>query len=195
MLRPVVLSGPSGCGKSTLLNKLFQEFPNAFGFSVSHTTRQPRKGEENGKHYHFTTKQLMQEEIKEGNFVEHAQFSGNMYGTSKSAIETVLKNNRICLLDIDEQGVKSIKGTDLDALYIFIAPPSIDELRNRLLKRGTETEDSIEKRMSTASSAIQFSESSGSYDVIIVNEDIDTAYSELKKFLLQQYPTFEQLLH
>jgi len=185
MLRPVVLSGPSGCGKSTLLEKLFKDHPSSFGFSVSHTTRKPRKGEVNGKHYHFTTIAEMEKDIEDGCFIEYTKFSGNMYGTSKQAINDVLNDQRICLLDVDEAGVKSIKQTDLDALYVFIAPPSLEELKNRLMKRGTESEESLQRRMSTASSAIDFSKQAGSYDVIIVNEDLEVAYNQLKEFLIQ----------
>ncbi|XP_078489522.1 retinol dehydrogenase 10-B isoform X1 [Ciona intestinalis] len=184
-LRPVVFSGPSGSGKSTLLGLLFKEFPNEFGFSVSHTTRQPRPGEVGGKHYHFTTVEEMEKEIQHGNFIEHAKFSNNMYGTSKQAVQDVLKNNKICLLDIDEQGVKSIKKTDLDPLCVFIAPPSLKALQNRLNDRGTETAESIERRMATATSALQYSEEKGVYDIIIVNDILEAAYKKLKEFLLQ----------
>uniref|UniRef100_H2XSK1 guanylate kinase n=1 Tax=Ciona intestinalis TaxID=7719 RepID=H2XSK1_CIOIN len=184
-LRPVVFSGPSGSGKSTLLGLLFKEFPNEFGFSVSHTTRQPRPGEVGGKHYHFTTVEEMEKEIHRGNFIEHAKFSNNMYGTSKQAVQDVLKNNKICLLDIDEQGVKSIKKTDLDPLCVFIAPPSLETLQNRLNERGTETAESIERRMATAASALQYSKEKGVYDIIIVNDILEAAYKKLKEFLLQ----------
>nr|CAB3254186.1 estradiol 17-beta-dehydrogenase 11 [Phallusia mammillata] len=187
-LRPVVFSGPSGTGKSTLLNLLFKEFPSAFGFSVSHTTRKPRPGEEDGKHYHFTTLEQMQTEIKQGKFIEHAQFSGNMYGTSIMAVEDVLKQKKICLLDIDEQGVKSIKKTNINPLYIFVAPPSLEALRERLKSRGTESEETIEKRMATAVSAMKYSEEKDAYDVIIINDILERAYKQLRDFLMEQFP-------
>ncbi|XP_032557968.1 guanylate kinase isoform X2 [Chiroxiphia lanceolata] len=126
--RPVVLSGPSGAGKSTLLKKLLKDYENIFGFSVSHTTRQPRPGEVNGKDYHFVTREEMQKEIDAGEFIEHAEFSGNMYGTSKGAVQAVQAQNQICVLDIDIQGVKTIKKTDLNPIYISVQPPSIDIL-------------------------------------------------------------------
>ncbi|XP_065523025.1 guanylate kinase isoform X4 [Lathamus discolor] len=126
--RPVVLSGPSGAGKSTLLKKLFKDYENVFGFSVSHTTRQPRPGEVNGKDYHFVTREEMQKEIDAGEFIEHAEFSGNMYGTSKGAVQAVQAQNQICVLDIDIQGVKNIKKTDLNPIYISVQPPSLDIL-------------------------------------------------------------------
>ncbi|XP_039273687.2 guanylate kinase-like [Styela clava] len=184
-LRPVVISGPSGCGKSTLLNILFKNYKDAFGFSVSHTSRSPREGEIDGQHYNFSTREQMRKEIQEGKFIEHAEFSENLYGTSKKAVEDVLEN-KICILDIEEQGVRSIKASHLDALFVFVKPPSIDELRNRLVKRGTETEEAIEKRMATAKSAIEFSQTPGVYDLIVVNDNLQHAYEELETFLTEK---------
>ncbi|XP_063025693.1 guanylate kinase isoform X1 [Melospiza melodia melodia] len=126
--RPVVLSGPSGAGKSTLLKKLLKDYENIFGFSVSHTTRQPRPGEVNGKDYHFVSREEMQKEIDAGEFIEHAEFSGNMYGTSKGAVQAVQAQNQICVLDIDIQGVRNIKRTELNPIYISVQPPSIEIL-------------------------------------------------------------------
>lgn len=126
--RPVVLSGPSGAGKSTLLKRLLQEHSSIFGFSVSHTTRDPRPGEENGKDYYFVTREVMQRDIAAGDFIEHAEFSGNLYGTSKAAVRAVQAMNRICVLDVDLQGVRNIKKTDLQPVYIFVQPPSLDVL-------------------------------------------------------------------
>lgn len=193
VLRPVVMSGPSGCGKSTLLNILFKEYENAFGFSVSHTSRNPRAGEVNGEHYHFSTREEMQRQISEGLFIEHAEFSGNIYGTSKGAVQDVLNKNKICMLDLEEQGVRSIKSTDLDALFVFIKPPSMEELRNRLAKRGTETPESLEKRMNTAKSSIEFSDQPGIYDLIVVNDNLQDAYQILKNFLEERIPTLKDM--
>uniref|UniRef100_F7GNX6 Guanylate kinase n=1 Tax=Callithrix jacchus TaxID=9483 RepID=F7GNX6_CALJA len=148
--RPVVLSGPSGAGKSTLLKRLLQEHRGIFGFSVSHTTRNPRPGEENGKDYYFVTREVMQRDIAAGNFIEHAEFSGNLYGTSKAAVQAVQAMNRICVLDVDLQGVRNIKATDLQPIYISVQPPSLHVLEERLRQRNTETEESLEKRLAAA---------------------------------------------
>ncbi|XP_070316978.1 guanylate kinase isoform X2 [Odocoileus virginianus] len=148
--RPVVLSGPSGAGKSTLLKRLLQEHGSIFGFSVSHTTRDPRPGEENGKDYYFVTREVMQRDIAAGDFIEHAEFSGNLYGTSKAAVRAVQAMNRICVLDVDLQGVRNIKKTDLRPIYIFVQPPSLDVLEQRLRQRNTETEESLAKRLAAA---------------------------------------------
>lgn len=98
--RPLVLCGPSGVGKSTIIARITKEFPDAFGFSVSHTTRKPRPGETDGVSYFFTDKETMQKAIEDGEFIEHAEFSGNMYGTSKSAVHSVMEQGKICILDI-----------------------------------------------------------------------------------------------
>ncbi|KAI9298639.1 guanylate kinase [Neoconidiobolus thromboides FSU 785] len=181
--RPIVLSGPSGSGKSTLLNLLFKEYPDKFGFSVSHTTRKPRAGEEDGKHYYFVEKSVMENEIQQGKFIEHATFSGNMYGTSIEAVNNVTNHGKICILDIDMQGVKQVKQTSLDARFIFISPPSIEILEQRLRSRGTETEEAIQNRLKASKAELDYSKEPNAHDCIIVNDDLDKAYSKLKNFI------------
>ncbi|XP_039513184.1 guanylate kinase-like isoform X2 [Pimephales promelas] len=184
--RPVVMSGPSGAGKSTLLKKLLKEFDGVFGFSVSHTTRSPRPGEENGKDYHYVTREVMQAAIANGEFVENAEFSGNMYGTSKAAVQAVQGKNLICILDIDMQGVRNIKRTDLNPIYVSIQAPSMDILEKRLRDRKTESEESLQKRLHAAKVDVEISKEPGLFDVIIVNDDLDTAYGKLKDALLKE---------
>uniref|UniRef100_A0A8C1PJ79 Guanylate kinase n=1 Tax=Cyprinus carpio TaxID=7962 RepID=A0A8C1PJ79_CYPCA len=183
--RPVVLSGPSGAGKSTLLKRLMKEYEGVFGFSVSHTTRNPRPGEENGKDYHFVTREKMQEGIDNGEFIENAEFSGNMYGTSKSSIEDVQAHNLICILDVDIQGVKNIKKTDLNPIYISIQPPSIEILEKRLRDRQTETEDSLQKRLEAARIDMELSKEPGVFDMVIINDDLEEAYEKLRSVLIE----------
>lgn len=154
--RPLVLFGPSGSGKSTLLKKLLEEFPNKFGFSVSHTTRKPRPGEQHGLHYYFTDWETMKKDIEEGKFIEHAVYSGNHYGTSAAAVEAVQKAGKVCVLDIDVQGVKQIRNTNLNAWYVFIKPPSLKELEKRLRARNTESEDSLAQRLDTAAKEMEY---------------------------------------
>lgn len=164
------------------MKKLFAEYPDSFGFSVSNTTRQPRTGEVDGKDYHFATVDEFKKLIEENAFIEWAQFSGNYYGTTVKAVEDVAKAGKTCILDIDMQGVKSVKNTDLNARYLFLSPPSIEELKNRLVGRGTETEDSIAKRIAAASAEMEYAKT-GAHDKIIVNDDVDKAYKELKEFI------------
>ncbi|XP_036453226.1 guanylate kinase isoform X2 [Colossoma macropomum] len=189
--RPVVLSGPSGAGKSTLLKMLMKEFEGVFGFSVSHTTRKPRPGEVNGKDYHYVSREVMQAGISNGEFIEHAEFSGNLYGTSKAAVQEVQARNLICILDIEMQGVKSIKKTDLNPIYISIQPPSMDILEKRLRDRKTESEESLQKRLHAASVDLEISKEPGLFDVVIVNDSLDDAYIELKGALIEEIQTVQ----
>nr|CAD7261769.1 unnamed protein product [Timema shepardi] len=152
----LVFCGPSGSGKSTLIRRLFDEFPEQFGFSVSHTTRQPRPGEVDGKHYHFTTKETMKEAIARGEFLESAEFSNNLYGTSKKAVEEVTQSGHVCVLDIDVQGVKQVKEKDINAIYVFVSPPSLAELEKRLRGRNTETEESLQRRLAVAKQEMNY---------------------------------------
>ncbi|EPQ01425.1 Guanylate kinase [Myotis brandtii] len=170
--RPVVLSGPSGAGKSTLLKRLLQEHGSIFGFSVSH--------------YYFVTREVMQRDIAAGDFIEHAEFSGNLYGTSKAAVRVVQAMNRICVLDVDLQGVRNLKKTDLRPIYIFVQPPSLEVLapqEQRLRQRNTETEESLAKRLATAQADMESSKEPGLFDLIIVNDNLDKAYWSLKEAL------------
>jgi len=144
-LRPVVVCGPSGVGKSTLLGKLLKDNPDKFGFSISHTTRAPRPNEVNDVNYHFVTKDQLLAEVNENKFLEHAVYAGNIYGTSKMAVENVKKSGKVCLLDIDIQGAISVKKTDLHARYVLIAPPSFEVLEKRLRERADTPEDAIKK--------------------------------------------------
>lgn len=154
--RPLVICGPSGSGKSTLLKKLRAELPDTFALSVSHTTRQPRAGETNGVEYHFVSGAAMDEAIARGDFLETATFSGNQYGTSKQSVRTVQQQGKVCVLDIEIEGVKQIRATDLNPLLVFLLPPSIEELERRLLDRKSETEESLRKRLETAKGEIEY---------------------------------------
>ncbi|ANZ76078.1 BA75_02102T0 [Komagataella pastoris] len=186
MARPIVISGPSGTGKSTLLKRLFAEFPSKYGFSVSNTTRSPRPGEENGVHYNFCSADEFESLIKENAFIEWARFSGNYYGTTIKAVDDVSRKlGKTCILDIDMQGVKSVKSTNLNARFLFLAPPSIEELEKRLVNRGTETEESIRKRLDAAKAELEYAET-GAHDKVIVNDDLEKAYQELRAFVLEE---------
>ena len=181
--RPIVITGPSGVGKGTLIARLQKEFPDAFGFSVSHTTRMPRAGEENGVHYNFTTREVMEPMVARGEFLESADVHGNMYGTSFSAVRSVAALGRSCILDIDVQGAASCRRARFDvAAYVFVAPPSTEELLSRLRGRGTETEDKIQKRVANASAEIA-SASAMWWDAWVLNDDLDRAYEPLKRAL------------
>ena len=186
--RPLVFAGPSGAGKGTLIDKLMKKYPGAFGFSVSHTTRGPRPGEVNGVHYHFTTRDVMQREIDDGAFIEHADVHGRFYGTSRKSVQDVASEGRVCILDIDIQGVKSVRASSLDPLYVFVEPPSLTVLEQRLRGRGTEDEAAIKKRMGNAAGEMAYGDKSkGNFDLNLVNDDLDGAFLRLENWLRSQY--------
>uniref|UniRef100_A0A0E0FCL6 Guanylate kinase 1 n=1 Tax=Oryza meridionalis TaxID=40149 RepID=A0A0E0FCL6_9ORYZ len=181
--KPVVISGPSGVGKGTLIAKLMKEYPSKFGFSVSHTTRAPREKEIDGVHYHFTERSKIEEEISEGKFLEFAHVHGNVYGTSIEAVESVTDEGKRCILDIDVQGARSVRASSLEAIFIFVCPPSFEELEKRLRARGTETEEQIQKRLRNARAELDQSNSPGLFDHLLVNDDLEACYENLKKLL------------
>ncbi|KTW27026.1 guanylate kinase [Pneumocystis carinii B80] len=175
----------SGSGKSTLIRRLFANHPGRFGFSVSHTTRQPRITEKDGVHYHFTTDENFLKLISENAFIEYANFSGNMYGTTVKAVEEVMAKGYTCIMDIDMQGVLSIKKAPISAKYVFIAPPDLEVLEERLRKRGTDTEDSIRERLKRAAFEMEYAKCPGSHDLVLVNDDLDETYKKLERFCLE----------
>ena len=177
----IILSSPSGAGKSTITKKLLETDEN-IKLSVSATTREPRDGEEDGKHYYFLSKDTFKEEIEKDNFVEYAEVFGNYYGTLKREVENKFADNKDIILDIDWQGARQVSD-QLDVkrlLRIFILPPSIKELENRLRSRGTDSEEVITKRMDKARDEIShFNE----YDYIVVNDDVDEAFEQIKSII------------
>ncbi len=178
----IVISGPSGVGKSTLLKKIFEEYGDRVAFSVSYTSRPPRPGEVDGVDYFFVGPEVFKKNIDNGVFVEWANVHGNYYGTSKEYIRKINDSGRICILDIDVQGALQVKKSGISAKYVFIAPESIEVLRERLIKRGTETLDVIELRIENAKKELTQKEN---YEYIIKNNDFDKAYNELERVIFQ----------
>lgn len=170
--RPVVISGPSGVGKGTLFKLLETRHPDVFTLSVSHTTRSPRDGERPGIEYHFVTHQDFESVIAADGFVEHAQYGGQRYGTSKKTIEDGVAGGKVVVLDIEMEGVKQIKQrSDINARYVFVAPPSMEELEKRLRGRGTEKEESVLKRLAQAKNELEYSKTPGVHDLIVSSRD------------------------
>lgn len=162
-----MISGPSGVGKGTLFALLRERHPDTFTLSVSHTTRAPRDGEAHGEHYYFVTHDDFTDLIAKDGFVEHAQFSGNRYGTSKQTIKDQTEKGKVVVLDIEMEGVKQIKQSGMDARYVFVAPPSEEELEKRLRGRGTEKEESVQKRLRQAKLELEYSRTPDVHDLIV----------------------------
>ncbi|KAF5841702.1 P-loop containing nucleoside triphosphate hydrolase protein [Dunaliella salina] len=175
----LVIVGPSGVGKNTLIQRL-REGNTSFGHSVSHTTRQPRPGEKHGEHYFFTSKEQFAKEIAEDKFIEFAEVHGNLYGTSVTAVRKVLESGRTCILDIDVQGARLVRKTPLKAIFVFIAPPSLEDLAKRLFTRGTEAAEQIQKRLANAKEEINSVNERGLYDYLIINDNLDDAVDKLR---------------
>ncbi|KAG7417687.1 Guanylate kinase [Fusarium oxysporum f. sp. rapae] len=183
--RPLVISGPSGVGKGTLIKMLFSRHPDTFTLSVSHTTRNPREGETDGVEYHFVTKDAFRDLIAKDGFVEHAQFGSNLYGTSKATIEEQTAKGKVVVLDIEMEGVKQVKASSIDARYVFISPPDTEELEKRLRGRGTETEESIQQRLTRAQDELAWAKNA-EFDKILVNDDLEKTYQELDAFVYSE---------
>ncbi|KAM3721006.1 Guanylate kinase [Dirofilaria immitis] len=168
-----------------------EAYPNTFAFAVSHTTRKSRPGETNGKSYWFVTEGKFKEMIKNNEFLEYATFGGNMYGTSKKALEDVSKTGRICILDVELQGVRSIHKCKLDAKYILIRTPSLKILEDRLRARKTETEESLKKRMKHAEDdLIAVDAEPGLFDFVIINDDFEQAYNDFLRAIKEELNEF-----
>lgn len=185
--RLIVISGPSGSGKSTILKKLFAEFPNRFGFSVSHTTRAPRPGEVPGRDYHYITREQFGAMVADEAFIEHAQYGSNLYGTSLAAIDDVARQDRVCILDIEMEGVKQVANNPRlprRPRFLFLSPPTIAELEKRLRGRATETEDLLQLRLKQAEVEMEFATSGGIHDKIVVNDDLERAYKEVRDWIV-----------
>jgi len=176
-----IISAPAGTGKTTLVNMLTQEFSCVVA-SVSYTTRPPRPGEINGVHYHFLNEEEFLDRIEKGEFLEYVKLYDHYYGTSKLWLEEQLARGKHVILVIDTQGAKQLKGK-LAAISIFICPPSIKELEQRLVRRKTEAAEDIERRLKWALDEI---EAQTFYDYRILNEDLSTAYQILRSILIAE---------
>ena len=175
-----VISAPSGAGKSTIVNALRQRYQD-LAYSVSHTTRLPRKGEMDGKDYHFVSRSDFERMIEEGRFVEWAEVYGNLYGTSFLALEEKLSSGSDILLDVDTQGGENIRNRFQNSVLIFLLPPSMEVLQDRLRKRATDSEEVINRRMQEAVSDIR---NCSWYDYLIINDDLETAIRESASVIL-----------
>jgi len=177
-----VLAGPSGVGKSSLVAQLLQEEPERFGFSVSTTTRPPREGEEQGVAYNFVARHVFEQMIVNDEFLEYAEVGGELYGTTTAAVRAVAESGKVCLLDVDPQGVEAICRQELlHPFCVWVAPPSFDTLRARLRSRGTEPAEEIDRRVARARDEIEFALSTRYFEKTLVNDNLEQALNELRQ--------------
>ncbi len=174
----LVITGPSGAGKSSILKALPEE---EFYFSVSHTTRAPRPGEIDGKDYYFISEQEFKEKIEKGEFLEWVRVHDTYYGTSKAEIEKAFSQGKHIVFDIEVNGATRLKYLfRKEAVFVFIAPPNLEELEKRLLKRGTESKEKIEKRLLRAKEELKFA---SWFDYVIINEELEVSRALLKSII------------
>jgi guanylate kinase len=171
-----VVAAPSGAGKSTLVNALLER-ESAISLSVSHTTRPPRAGELYGRHYYFVTRGEFEREIAEGIFLEHAEVHGNLYGTSRTTVQSLLSQGRDVLLEIDWQGAEQVRRAKPDCVSVFILPPSRSELERRLRGRGSDTPEVIERRLRNSRGEIAHAHQ---FDYILINDVFEQALGDLQ---------------
>ena len=178
-----IICGPSGVGKGTVVSRLLEADPTLY-FSVSATTRAPRAGEADGVHYHFLTRERFQEWIDAGDFLEHAQFVGNFYGTPRRYVDEAMDQGRDVLLDIEIQGAEQIHQKRPEAVRIYIAPPSWEELERRLTGRGTEDTEKIRSRL--ARGREEFA-AARDFDYLVINDTVEHAAAEIRAIMTAEH--------
>ena len=178
----IIITSPSGGGKGTLIKEVLDSVPD-LGYSVSLTTRSPRFGEEDGRHYHFVTESQFEEEIRAGGFLEYARVHGNYYGTSLQQTERILSEGKDVILEIDVQGASAVLQKEPAAISIFIMPPSFEVLKARLVARGTEDPDDLDLRLRNARTEVM---EYTKFDYVVVNDEIFSAARRLGAVILAE---------
>ncbi|MCM3126361.1 MULTISPECIES: guanylate kinase [unclassified Paenibacillus] len=179
----IVLSGPSGVGKGTVCTALRKRVPELI-YSVSATTRQPRLGEENGVNYFFKSQEQFLDMIEKDQLLEHAEYVGNYYGTPRDFVEETLNSGKDIILEIEVQGALKVKEKFPEGIFVFLLPPSLDELKDRIQGRGTENQATIEHRMSVAEQEISLLQQ---YDYAVVNDEIDLACKRIESIIIAEH--------
>ncbi|MBD0268126.1 MAG: guanylate kinase [Cyanobacteria bacterium Co-bin8] len=179
--RLIVFTGPSGVGKGTLLRALLQRHPE-LQLSVSATTRSPRPGEVHGQHYYFISRDEFRQMVDQGQLLEWAEFAGNFYGTPRQPVSNLIQAGHWVILEIELEGARQVRSSFPEALQLFVLPPSLSELEQRIRQRGQDAEDSIQKRLQRAQTEI---EAATEFDIQIINDDFQAALSQLEQILFQ----------
>lgn len=180
----IVLSGPSGVGKGTVRKEVFSQPDTAFEYSISMTTRAPREGEVDGVDYFFKSREEFEQLIKEEKLLEYAEFVGNYYGTPVDYVRQTLDSGKDVFLEIEVQGARQVRKKFPDGLFIFLVPPSLSELKNRIVTRGTETEDVINNRMNAAREELEMM---NLYDYVVENDQVDRAVERIKAIVIAEH--------
>ncbi|UTC08580.1 guanylate kinase [Latilactobacillus curvatus] len=180
----IVLSGPSGVGKGTVRQAMLEDEFRDFHYSVSMTTRKPRPGEQDGVDYYFVSKEEFEQEIANDGMLEYAQYVDNYYGTPMKYVNQTLDSGRDVLLEIEVQGAMQVREKCPDGVFIFLTPPDLLELRNRIQKRGTDDQATIDKRMQKAADEIKMMEN---YDYAVVNDEIPNAVQRIEKIIENEH--------
>ena len=180
----IVLSGPSGVGKGTVRKAIFESSDNDFQYSISMTTRNMRKGEEEGVDYFFRTKEEFEALIEAGVMLEYAEYVGNYYGTPLSYVEETLAKGKDVFLEIEVQGARQVKEKVPDGVFIFLTPPDLEELRSRIVNRGTDHADVIDQRMKVAKEEIEMM---ALYDYAVVNDEVPKAVKRIKEIIASEH--------
>lgn len=188
----IVLSGPSGVGKGTVREALFKRDDHNLVYSISMTTRAPRNEETHGREYFFVSREEFEQNIRDGKMLEYAEFVGNYYGTPMDEVKKQLANGNEVVLEIEVQGALQVREKMKDAIFIFIAPPSIDALYNRLKRRGTESEEIIKARIDKAKRELDLAYK---YDYIVVNDTVDNAADRIMAIIRAEHAKTERTIH
>ncbi|MDY5774306.1 MAG: guanylate kinase [Lachnospiraceae bacterium] len=193
----IVVSGFSGAGKGTLMKELLKKYPDDYALSISATSRKPREGEQEGVEYFFKTREEFEKMIEGEELVEYAQYLGNYYGTPKAYVEEQLEAGKDVILEIEIQGALEIKEKFPQTVLMFVTPPSAEELKNRLVGRGTEDMDTIERRLSRA---VEEAEGIEAYDYLVVNDILELCVEEMHQIISNEHtrisrnlPAIEQM--
>nr|WP_208379573.1 guanylate kinase [Alkalibacillus almallahensis] len=184
-----ILSGPSGVGKGTVRKALFDQDP-ALAYSISVTTRNPREGEEDGVDYFFKTKEEVKKMIEHNQLIEYAEYVGNYYGTPKTYVEETLAQGRDVFLEIEVKGALQVKENFPEGVFIFLFPPSLEELKNRIINRGTEDQSIVSNRLYEAKKEIEMMDA---YDYVVVNDDINSAVRRIESIVESEHCKRERI--
>ncbi|HEY4552855.1 MAG TPA: guanylate kinase [Bacillaceae bacterium] len=187
----IVLSGPSGVGKGTVRKAVFSRPDAKFEYSISMTTRKPREGERDGVDYFFKTREEFEKLIEKGKLLEYAEYVGNYYGTPVDYVRETLDSGKDVFLEIEVQGAKQVREKFPEGLFIFLMPPSLDELKSRIIGRGTESVDLITNRMEAAKKEIELM---SLYDYVVVNDEVEKAVERINAIVMAEHCRSERVI-